>query len=137
MVNHGWEFSERANWKGYRLVGAFTSQNPTDESPNPSPILRRAKQFGSLDLGKSVDAYDFGAKYVASSSRTDGISFYPTVPTTLAPYKILSLYAGYKYSEEFTYRLRLDNARDEKYQLAYGYNTAGRTAWLTMIYQQK
>lgn len=137
MVNHGWELSERAIWKGYRLVGAFTSQNPTDESPNPSPILRRAKQFGSVDVGKSIDVFDFGTKYIASSSRTDGISFYPTVPTTLGPYQIWSFYAGYKYSEEFTYRLRIDNAFDEKYQLAYGFNTPGKTAWLSVIYQQK
>ena len=135
IVNHGWEFSERATWMGYRLIGAYTSQNPTNESPGATPLLRKAKEFGSVDLAKTIDLYDVGAKAIFSSSRYDNDTNFNL--TTLNPYHIWSFYAGYKYTDEVTFRIRLDNAFNEKYQVAYGYNTPGRTAWLSMVYQQK
>ena len=135
VTNHGWEFSERGSWNGYRLIASFTSQNPNDQSNGQDPILRRAKQFGSIDLAKSIDVYDFGGKILSSSSRYD----YDQLGniTTLSPYHIWSFYTGYKLTEEVSFRLRIENALNEKYQLAYGYNTPGRSAWLTMYYQQR
>ena len=79
--------------------------------------------------------YDFGGKILSSSSRYD----YDQLGniTTLSPYHIWSFYTGYKLTEEVSFRLRIENALNEKYQLAYGYNTPGRSAWLTMYYQQR
>jgi len=135
IVNHGWEFSERATWKSYRLVGAYTNQNPMNESPGATPLLRKAKEFGSIDLSTSFDVYDAGAKAMFSSSRFDNDTNFNL--TTLDPFHTWSFYAGYKYTDEVTFRVRLDNAFNEKYQVAYGYNTPGRTGWLSMVYQQK
>lgn len=128
IKNNGVELSERLTWDSYRLIASYTHQNPVDETGYV--VSRRAKNFGSVDLSKSLGAYDVGSKVIFSGSRPDGTQ-------TLSSYQIWSFYAGYKYSDEITLRVRLDNAFNEKYQLAYGYNTPGRTAWLTLMYQQK
>ena len=138
IKNHGFEVSEKATWNDYRLTVAYTHQKPVDESG--AVLTRRAKDFGSVDLNKALGAYDLGSKVIFSGTRSDfDYNTYPNpyIPETLKAYQLWSFYAGYKYSNEITLRVRLDNAFNEKYQLAYGYNTPGRTAWLTLMYQQK
>ena len=134
VTNHGVEISERATFMGYRLTAAYTHQNPIDTSAS-LPLLRRANDFGSVDLNKSLGAYDVGSKVVFSGGRFDKDT--QGNLTAMGSYQLWSFYAGYKIDDEFSVRVRLDNAFDEKYQLAYGYNTPGRTAWLTLIYKQK
>ena len=129
VTNQGWEFSERAEYKGYRLVGSLTIQNPVDVSTS-TPLARRANQYGSVDLSKTIGKYDVGAQFISSSMRYDGSS-------TLGSYNLWSFYAGYKLNEEFTLRARLDNAFNTNYQLVSGYNAPGTTAMVTLIYRQK
>lgn len=134
VINHGWEFSQRASYRDYHLTASYTHQNPVDVSSS-TPLLRRANNFGSIDLNKTFNAYDAGAKLIFSGNRYDEDANANLV--TLGAYKTWSFYTGYKYNDEITLRLRLDNAFNQKYELAYGYNTPGRTAWLTLSYQQK
>jgi vitamin B12 transporter len=137
VQNKGIEISERAKWRGYQLVAAYTHQNPVDVSTNV-PLTRRASDFGSMDLNKSFGLIDAGAKVIISGPRSDfDYTTDPLTPQTLGSYQIWSFYGGYKINDEFNVRLRLDNAFNQNYQLAYGYNTPGRTAWITLIYQQK
>jgi len=137
VQNKGIEISERAKWRGYQLVAAYTHQNPVDVSTNV-PLTRRASDFGSMDLNKSFGLIDAGAKVIISGPRSDfDYTIDPPTPQTLGSYQIWSFYGGYKINDEFNVRLRLDNAFNQNYQLAYGYNTPGRTAWITLIYQQK
>ena len=142
VKNQGWEFSERAKWRGYTIVGAFTWQNPLDTSTGQT-LARRAQQFGSLMVNKSFgenNKYDLGTKVIYSGARSDAYydpNSYAMTSVNLGAYKIWGFHAGMKLNDEWTVRAKLDNAFNENYQLVYGYNTPGRTAWLTLIYQQK
>ena len=142
VKNQGWEFSERAKWNGYTIVGAYTWQNPIDTSTGQT-LARRAQQFGSLMVSKSFgenNKYDVGTKVIYSGSRNDSYydpNSYSMTSVTLSAYTVWGFNAGMKLNDEWTVRAKLDNAFNENYQLVYGYNTPSRTAWLTLIYQQK
>ena len=142
ILNQGWEFSERLNWNGYQVTAAYTLQNPMNAMTGQQ-LARRARDFGSVDVNKSLGEsrkFDVGAKVLFSGSRSDvycAPAFDSNQTCSLDAYQIWSFYAGMKINEELKLRFRIDNAFNEKYQLAYGYNTPGTTAWLTLIYQEK
>lgn len=142
IFNQGWEFSERLNWNGYQVTAAYTLQNPMNATTGQQ-LARRARDFGSVDVNKSLGEnrkFDVGAKVLFSGSRSDvycAPAFDSNQTCSLDAYQIWSFYAGMKINEELKLRFRIDNAFNEKYQLAYGYNTPGTTAWLTLIYQEK
>ena len=58
-------------------------------------------------------------------------------PVVSNGYALWSFYASRKIDNEWTARVKLDNAFDRQYQLAYGYNTPGRGIYATLQYQPK
>jgi vitamin B12 transporter len=79
-----------------------------------------------------VNDYDVGARVYSSGPRTDGAT-----ANTLVGYGLLSLYASKVLTDQWTARIRVDNALDKRYQLAYGFNTPARTLMLTLQYSPK
>mgnify|MGYP003704476987 CR=1 FL=1 len=57
--------------------------------------------------------------------------------TVLPGYSTLAFYASRKIDNEWTARVKLENAFNCDYQLAYGYNTPGRGIYATLQYQPK
>lgn len=140
LTNQGYELSQKAQMMGVNLIAAYTIQNPIQASTGLPPQLI-AKQYGSLDLNKPFGIYDIGTKVVFSGTRQSTLSSpsdpYTASPVTLNAYQVWSFYAGMKVNEEWTARVRLNNAFNEQYQLVGGYNTPGRNVMFTMTYQQK
>ena len=139
LKNNGYEFSQRANIYGVSLSAAYTNQNPINTSTGQIPQLI-ARQFGSVDINKPIGNFDIGTKVVFSGARQS--TFWapmngPGTPVTLNNYQLWSFYAGMKVTEEWTARVRLNNAFNENYQLVSGYNTMGRNVMFTMTYQHK
>lgn len=138
ITNHGFEFSAKAKIEGVNIEGAFTSQDPVNASG--APVLLRANEFGSIGLDVPVSTFDFGMKVISSGSRQD--SYFDatsgnTVPVTLGSYQIWNFFISDKLTDEWTARIKLENAFNEGYQLDYGYNTPPRGVFLTLTYQQK
>jgi vitamin B12 transporter len=132
VENSGFELSSKLTLSGYILKLSAVNQDPWDVSNNRQ-LQRRAKQYGSVDVSQVIGSYDLGVKLYGSAERKD-----TTGGTgTLSGYSIWSFYASKKIDKEWTARLKLDNAFDRDYQLAYGYNTPGRGAFVTLQYQPK
>jgi vitamin B12 transporter len=132
VENSGFELSSKLTLSGYILKLSAVNQDPWDVSNNRQ-LQRRAKQYGSVDVSRAIGSYDLGVKLYGSAERKD-----TTGGTgTLSGYSIWSFYASKKIDKEWTARLKLDNAFDRDYQLAYGYNTPGRGAFVTLQYQPK
>lgn len=129
VSNRGLEATLRSHWRGYTIKASAVSQNPMNEVSQKS-MDRRAKTYGSLDISRSFGLYDAGARLYASGARPDGSH-------TLAGYSLWSFYASRKIDDNWTARLRLENAFDKQYQLAYGYNTPGRGLFATLQYSPK
>jgi vitamin B12 transporter len=132
VENSGIELSSRLSLGGYTLRLSAVTQDPWDVSNNRQ-LERRAKQYGSVDVSRTIGSYDLGVKLYGSAERKDTTGG----PGTLSGYSIWSFYASKKIDKEWTARLKLDNAFDRDYQLAYGYNTPGRGAFVTLQYQPK
>ncbi len=130
--NKGFELTSKASLYGYLVKLTAVAQDPWDVSNNRE-LQRRAKEYGSIDVSKPLKDYDLGVKLYASGERKDR-----TVGSnTLAGYSIWSFYASKKIDRDWVARLKLDNAFDKDHQLAYGYNTLGRSLFLTLQYQPK
>ena len=129
--NQGFEASARMTWGGHSLKASYVHQDPWNVSDEKA-LARRARQYGSLDFSRTIQMYDFGAKIYASGSRPDGAT-----NNTLRGYSLWTLYASKKLDSEWTARVKLENALDRQYQLAYGFNTLGRGIFATLQYQPK
>ena len=130
--NKGWELTARAKVQGYSIKSSVTLQDPRDVGQNLSQA-RRAKEYGSLDVSKMLAGYELGSRLYAAGSRRDS-NF---TSTMLPGYSTLAFYASRKIDNEWTARVKLENAFNRDYQLAYGYNTPGRGIYATLQYQPK
>ncbi|MEO7935509.1 MAG: TonB-dependent receptor [Dokdonella sp.] len=129
----------RARIKGAELgydktVGAwlfdttFTWQDPRNDDTD-TPLLRRPKQkfTGTVEhsFGESIRA---GAEVIRPGRRNDvgGIQ--------LAGYTLVNLRASWALTPKWKLQARLENLTDRDYELAYGYNTPGRSGFLEVIW---
>jgi vitamin B12 transporter len=131
--NHGLEASVRAQWMGNNIRVSAVSQDPWSVSYN-EPLARRARHYGTLDISRTVNAYDLGMKMYAAGERKDS-HYNPGV--NLPGFATVAFYASRKIDDQWTARLRLENAFDKQYQLAHGYNTPGRGLFATLQYSPK
>ncbi|MDO9277085.1 MAG: TonB-dependent receptor [Polaromonas sp.] len=126
VQNKGLELTTRAQWLGNSIKGSWVSQKPFNLTDDKL-LDRRARLYGSLDVSRVVGGYELGSKIYASGERSEGAR-------ALSGYALVSLYASKKIDKDVTLRLRLDNAFNRDYQLAYGYNTPGRSVMATLQY---
>jgi vitamin B12 transporter len=129
-TNRGIESTGQTEWGGVRIKASLVIQNPKNLTYDEA-LARRAKRYGSLDLTKRIEAYDVGVKVFASGERKD--SHYSS--DVLESYALLSVYASRQFGKDLIGRVKLHNILDESYQLAYGFNTPGRTLTATLSYQ--
>jgi vitamin B12 transporter len=132
--NKGVEANLRTNFLGNSLKMAFVQQDPWNVTDGVA-LKRRAKQYGSFDISRSLQGVNVGAKLYASSRREDYDLSYSTVVTS--GYSTWSFYASSKLDNEFTARIKLENAFSRNYELASGYNTPGRGIYASLQYQPK
>jgi vitamin B12 transporter len=128
--NRGIESTGQTEWNGIRIKASLVIQNPKNVTYEEA-LGRRAKRYGSIDLTKRIDVYDVGAKIYASGDRKD--SHYSA--DILSSYSVLSVYVSRQFGKNLIGRFKVNNLFDEKYQLAYGYNTPGRMLNATLAYQ--
>lgn len=125
-VIDGIELSYRGIIAGADVKASLTMQDPVQHTATSHlQLIRRAKTFGSLSLGKSFGAWRFGAELLASRQRFDNhiITF---SRVELAPYEVFNLTARYQLGKQTALAARLENAFDKQYALAHGFNTQGR-----------
>jgi vitamin B12 transporter len=130
--NKGVELMTRANWRAHTIKLSAVAQDPWNISTN-SALGRRARHYGSLDVSRPWGAYEVGTLLYASGTRKN--SDYDS--HMLGGYAVWSFYVSRPIDTEWTARVKLDNAFDRQYQLAYGYNTPGRSVLATLQYRPK
>jgi len=70
-------------------------------------------------------------------SKRDGMDFsaFPAKRVKLKDYTLLNLSVNHKVTKHIGVGMRLENVTDDNYELAYGYNTPKRGAYLTLSYK--
>jgi vitamin B12 transporter len=132
IENKGVEATLRTRWMGNQIKLSAVSQDPWNVS-SAKPLARRARQYGSADVSRTISGYDVGVRLYAADARRN----LESDANILAGYSLWSFYASRKIDNEWTARVKLENAFDREYQLAYGYNTPGRGVYFTLQYQPK
>ena len=119
-------------------LGVDVSLLRTKDEATKLRLIRRPNSKITLNLGYSVtERTHLGLDASLVSSRADkDFSAFPSTRTTLDKYALLNLAVKQKIGKHMSVGLRLDNVTDEKYELAHGYNTPGRGAYVTFSYNK-
>jgi vitamin B12 transporter len=129
---NGLEANLRTNWRGHSIKLSMVKQDPWSITDNEQ-LGRRARHYGSADISRPFMGYEIGTRLYVAGERKD--SHYNA--HMLAGYSTWAFYASRKIDNDWTARLKLENAFDRQYQLAYGYNTPGRGIYASLQYQPK
>lgn len=116
----------------WSLRASAELQDPQNDTTD-SQLLRRSKQAYSALLKYFQENYDIGIEAYYSGTRPD-IDFNTGTPVTLAPYTLVNLSGNYHFTRDLLLNLRIENVANTYYQLAYGYNTPGRSGYVELRY---
>ena len=111
------------------LFGATRRVYPSRGGPPGESLLRRPDEKGSITLDYRFTGESWtGLEWFYSGDRQDfgGI--------TLESYNLLNLRAGWSFSPWWRLELRGDNLLDEDYEPAYGFNSAGRSWYVSLAW---
>lgn len=124
----GSELSYERQLGDWRLASSFTWQDPRNEDTG-GLLLRRPRQKLSATLERALgDSLRVGAELVYSGSRRD------VAEIDLPGYALVNLRASWDLATQWKLRARIENLADKDYQLAYGYNTPGRSGFLEVVW---
>ena len=134
VENHGVELHHRAQVGIFGIKAGYTLQRPRNVSgvafagQQGDRLARRADHFGSIAITTRLAKTDLGLQVRHSGDRVDGAR-------VLEPYTLVHVTASRAFTKNLVGRLRLENALDERYQLAYGFNTPRRGLFATLEYR--
>ncbi len=127
----GAEFTYAWNAGVWSMENNLTLQDPRDQDTD-TQLLRRPKQKLNSTLDRAFgERFRAGLEFVASSKRDDVSSY------TLPGYALLNLRASYALDTTWHVGFRLENVFDRNYELAHGYNTPGRSAYLQIAWEPR
>jgi vitamin B12 transporter len=94
-------------------------------------LLRRARNSYTLSSVRHFGPHELGLDLLQSGNRVD---FGFPAPVHLGGYLLANLSARYALSGSWSVQARIENALDRRYELASGYNTSRRAAFLATRY---
>ncbi len=122
----GVEAEVAAHLGGWILRANATFQE-TEDKTTGERLLRRPDRKGSITLDRTFENGSWaGLDWFMSGTRLDVGS------QTLPGYGILSLRGGWSLGNSVGLELRLENLLDKEYEPAAGFNSAGRSAFLSL-----
>jgi vitamin B12 transporter len=137
IKNTGVEVSLAGSFENLDYKASFVSQDPRDATTN-ARLIRRAKEYLSFDLITNGYGIDWGAKVIWSASRTDNhVVTWDADPQKHSSYTVVNLTASKKLTPEWTGRVKVENAFNEKYQLAHGFDAVPRGVFVTLDYRPR
>jgi vitamin B12 transporter len=125
----GAELSWSTKIDSWQFKSDLTWQNPKDVLTGQT-LLRRPQRKIGFDVAHAMsnDRWHVGLGIVAASSRQDFASH-------LGGYGVISLRTEYQWAPHWRLGARLDNASNQDYELAGGFNTAKRSLLISLDYR--
>ena len=130
----GLEFSFDTKLMGYEVRAKATHQRPRDEDSG-TQLHGRAKSFGSLSVAKTWGAWQASTTLVGSGARFD--SAMQAAGSRMGGYGLVHAQVRYTVNKQWSVALSGNNLADKKYELAQGYNTPGRTLFLSVKFEAR
>jgi vitamin B12 transporter len=128
----GAELAWRAELQDWRLRASATVQDPHDKATG-AQLRRRAREFGTVAIDRTMGAWRWGAEAVASGARYDSANEAPA--TRLHGYALLNLTARYAYNRDWSVQARWGNVLNRKYETVQFFNTARSNGMIALVYQ--
>ena len=126
----GAELSADLAGGGWRVRPSVTYLEPEDEETG-NLLPRRAEKSGSLDVQRTwAGRWTLGGTVLAKSKRYDDAANTEEMPA----YGLLHLRGSYAFAEAWRLRLEANNVLDEDYQTTKGFNSLGRTFFVSLSY---
>jgi vitamin B12 transporter len=107
-------------------------QDPRD-LVDDTQLLRRTKHSFTLNGARKFGRGELGADLLLSGPRPD-IDVISSDPVQDGGYLLAAIYGKFNLTPDWSVSARLDNALNRHYELANGYNTAGRAASIATRY---
>lgn len=127
----GAELSYEYRGESWRVRTEAIAQSPRNLTED-SRLLRRAEESLTLSVVKTLRNFELGLDVLATGDRED---FGFPDPVKLDSYTLLNLTARWFITPGWSVQARLENALDEQYMLANGFNTADRSAFFATKYE--
>lgn len=106
-------------------------QRPTDDASG-NLLPRRARQHGSLSIGRTFGPWRFGIEEVASSARFDDAAN----TRRMGGYALTNLTLEYAFAKAWSVFARVNNLFDKRYEVVADYNTPRANGFVGVRYQQ-
>jgi vitamin B12 transporter len=127
----GWTASWNHVDNNWRWSTAFTHQDPKDLGSGDQ-LVRRARNIVTGTVERQIGAWRIGSELRSQDER------YTQSPNSsvnrMGSYGIINAFVDYKISPALSAQVRVDNLTDKDYEVVKGYNTAGRSMFLTLRY---
>lgn len=130
----GAEISYTGQFDGWDIRASLTGQDPINTATG-AQLRRRGKTFGNLSVNTTLSGWRLGAETIIGSSRPDN-NIVSGAPVTLDGFTVVNLTARYPLAKNTFIAVRLENAFDEHYQVAHGFNTPGRGLFASLAWRQ-
>jgi len=124
----GLELDYRFAQAGWQLNANATFQSTENRATGES-LLRRPDEKGSITVDRKFENGSWlGLEWFVSGKRQDvgGI--------TLDSYSLVNLRAGWVFASSWRLELRAENLLDEDYEPAFGFNSPGRSAYISLAW---
>jgi len=125
----GAEPTHNFNADAWSLDSELTLQDPRNTDTGAQLLRRPKEKFSSVLTAALGERASAGVEFVWSGKREDYAG------TALGAYSLLNLRASYTLNPSWQLGARLENLFDRDYELVHGYNTAGRSFYLTVTWQ--
>ncbi len=125
----GLEFSLKTVLAGWQSTMETSFVNPRDESSN-NVLQRRSRQTIALDFVRSFGKATFGVKALGNSKRYDNA----WNSTINRGYGVVNLRGEWAFNKQWRVKGTINNVGDKAYETVAGYNTAGRTVFVSVSY---
>jgi vitamin B12 transporter len=125
----GWTLGYDGQFGAVKLHANVDALNPRNEL-NGKQLARRAKTQISLGADYALGAWLLGGNVLSVGKRYDDAK--NTV--ALDSYTTVDLFANYAVNKDVSVQMKINNLANKAYETSYGFNQAGRTAYITVRY---
>ena len=132
----GLEITYSGEFGPVELLASFTEQRSKNRDTGER-LLRRANSFGSVGARYRLGDWRIGGEILASSNREDFEVRDPFGKVKLSRYSVLNLTTSYQFTPHSRVALKVENAFDKQYELVRGYNTQGRSFFVSLALEFK
>lgn len=127
---NGLEIRLNTKLAGWNTQAEISLLDPRDKDTNKI-LQRRSQQSLRLDMDKTSGDWSTGFSFIGQGYRYDDTDNLDKI----SGYGIINLRASYAFSKKTSVKWKIENLFDKKYQTVKGYNNAGISGFISVVYQ--